>query len=73
MLDQQGNPVKNLQVGQSAAGPGVVEGIGVIKTRDVANQRLELVDIVTKEVFVVAFDNVWDINHVVVDDSDTPS
>jgi len=69
MLDKDGNPVKNLQVGQTAAGPGPVEGIAVIKCRDVEKQLLELRDIETQEEHVVSFDDVWDIDKAVYTDS----
>lgn len=64
MLDKDGKPVKNLQIGEAAAGPGEVEGVGIIKTRDVEKELLELVDIETQEVFVVSFANVWNIDTV---------
>jgi len=65
MLDAQGNPVKNLKVGESAAGPGYVESTAVIKRRDVAKQLLEVIDINTQETHVVAFEDVWDIDRAV--------
>ena len=66
MLDAEGNPVKNLQIGQSAAGPGEVEGVALIKTRDCEKELLELEDIETHDVFVVPFADVWDIDRAVV-------
>lgn len=70
MLDEDGNPVKNLQVGQTAAGPGPVEGVAIIKTRDTTNERLEVVDMETKETFVVPFVDVWDIDRVYLSDEE---
>ena len=68
MLDKEGNPVKNLQVGQTAAGPGSVEGVGIIKTRDFDKELLEVVDVETQEKFVVTFADVWDIDTVEIAD-----
>jgi len=68
MLDENGVPVKNLQIGDTAAGPGYVEGTAFIKKRDVDKELLEIVDIETSEVYVVPFANVWDIDTVVVKD-----
>jgi len=65
MLDKDGVPVKNLQVGQTAAGPGPVEGTAVIKTRDTEKELLELVDIDTQETHIVPYHDVWDIDTVV--------
>lgn len=62
MLDENGKPVRNLKIGETAAGPGYVEGIGVIVKRDVNSQLLELKDIQTQETHVVPFDDVWDID-----------
>lgn len=70
MLNEDGNPVKNLQVGQTAAGPGSVEGVAIIKTRDTKNERLEVVDVETKETFVVPFVDVWDIDRVYLSDEE---
>lgn len=66
MLDNEGNPVKDLQIGQTAAGPGPVEGTALIKTRDCEKELLELQDLETKEVFIVPFADVWDIDRVIV-------
>jgi hypothetical protein len=65
MLDKEGKPVTNLQIGETAAGPGAVEGIAVIVKRDSEKQLLELQDIVTKEIHIVAFADVWDIDRAV--------
>jgi len=62
MLDKDGKPVQNLKIGETAAGPGYVEGIGVIVTRDVDKELLELKDIETQETHVVTFDDVWEID-----------
>lgn len=62
MLDDQNLPVtsdtKNLK------GPGVYESLGVIKTRDVDNRLVELVDNVTKRQFTIPFNDIWDIDEV---------
>jgi len=62
MLDDQNLPVtsdtKNLK------GPGTYESLGVIKTRDVDNQLVELIDKVTKRQFTIPFTDIWDIDEV---------
>lgn len=65
MLDKDGKPVRNLQVGDTAAGPGPVEGIGLIVTRDLEKELLELQDLETKQKHVVPFADVWDIDRAV--------
>lgn len=43
---------------------GDYEGIGVLLTRDVAQQLVTLRDTHSLMQFVVSFDNIWDIDHV---------
>ena len=69
MLDKDGKPVKNLQIGETAAGPGEVTGTAIIRTRDKEKELLELVDLETQEVLVVPYADVWDIDRAVVPDS----
>ncbi len=66
-LDPDGTPVRanNLQLGESHPGtPGVYESLGVIKTRDLENGRVRLVDTVTTQEFVVDREDIWDIDTV---------
>lgn len=62
MLGHDDKPVQNLKLGETAKGPGTVEGIGIIKTRDIERELLEVVDIQTQKTHVVAFQDVWDID-----------
>jgi hypothetical protein len=66
-LDETGHPVHatNLQLGQAHPGtPGEYQGIGVVKTRDLDKQLVELVDVETNTVHIVHFDNTWDYDTV---------
>lgn len=62
MLGHDDNPVRNLKVGETAKGPGTVEGIAIIKTRDLDKELFELVDVQTAKTHVVSFEDVWDID-----------
>jgi hypothetical protein len=68
MLGEDGTPVRNLQIGQTAAGPGVVEGTAIIKSRDQEKGLLLLADLDTHEEFVVSYADVWDIDTIIVVD-----
>lgn len=70
MLDKDGNPVKNLKIGETAAGPGYVEGTALISKRDVDKGLFELIDIDTQEVHIVPFEDVWDIDRAVYVDKE---
>lgn len=63
---QTGMPVevKHLQPGQPVQGaePGDWESIGVIKTRDMKNQLVELVDTNTDRTWTVGFADCWDLD-----------
>jgi hypothetical protein len=65
-LDERGQPVRaNISVGQAHPGtPGEYTGLGVIRTRDIDQQLVELVDTVTGDRFVVSWDDCWDIDTV---------
>lgn len=55
-LDENGEPVdnSNLQPGQRAQGqPGRYTGLGVIKTRDLANRRLVVIDTKTNNEYTL--------------------
>lgn len=59
--------IEHLVSGQSYAcrfRHGDYEGIGVLLTRDVAQQLVTLRDTHSLMQFVVSFDNIWDIDHV---------
>ena len=62
-LDDQGLPVNklSLKIGEAHPGtPGTYESIGVVKTRDLDRELVELIDIKTNTTHVVAFANTWD-------------
>lgn len=63
MLDAQGKPAQ-LNVGEAAEGPGLYEGLGVIRTRDVANGLVVVVDVDSQTEYTVDFANIWDIDTV---------
>lgn len=63
MLDAQGKPAQ-LNLGETAKGPGVYEGLGVISQRDMESQLVKLVDVETQREFVVNFEDIWDIDTV---------
>ena len=67
MLGHDGNPVRNLAVGETARGPGLYESLGVIVTRDRMNQRLEVVDVHDQTRHVVNYSDVWDIDRAVLE------
>ena len=70
MLDAQGQPVVNLAVGETAAGPGEYESIGVILVRDRENRRLEVRDLQDSTTHVVDYGDTWAIDRaVIIDDT----
>ena len=73
MLDAEGNPVVNLAVGDTAAGPGAYESIGVILVRDRENRRLEVRDLQDATTHVVDYGDAWDIDRAVIIDDDSES
>ena len=42
-------------------GVGVYEGVGVLVAIDVKSRLVDLQDVVSKKMFVVGFDDIWDI------------
>ena len=61
-LDAQGLPVitPNLQQGQAHPGtPGEYTSLGIVLTRDIANQRVRIQDTASDQVFVVDWSNCW--------------
>ena len=68
MLGHDNKPVRNLQLGQTARGPGLYESTGVIVTRDRRNRRLEIVDVYDQTRHVVNYDDVWDIDRAVIEE-----
>ena len=63
MLDELGRPAPNLS-DVPLAGPGLYEGLGVIKIRDTEQRLVELEDVDSKRTFVVAWEDCWDIDTV---------
>lgn len=65
-LDSTGTPVlAQLQVGQAHPGtPGTYTSTGVIKTRDLDNNLLRVVDVATGFEFTVSTTDCWDIDTV---------
>lgn len=63
MLDAQGRPAQ-LNVGEAAEGPGEYTGLGVIRTRDVENGLVVVVDVESQTEYTVDFANIWDIDTV---------
>jgi hypothetical protein len=67
-LDHQGAPVsspKDLALGDTTdTSIGEYTGLGIINTRDLAKDLVQLVDTATQQEFVVAVDDLWDIDRV---------
>jgi hypothetical protein len=67
-LDHTGTPVdapQDVQVGASAdASIGEYESLGVITTRDLAQELVELTDTQTLRRFVVSHNDIWEIDQV---------
>lgn len=62
MLDEQNLPVTSST--KKLKGPAVYESLGLIKTRDIDNQLVEVIDNVTKRQFTISFADIWDIDEV---------
>ena len=62
MLDDLNRPAGLSDV--PLKGPGDYESLGVIKTRDKEARLVELEDTQSRRVFVVSFDDCWDIDDV---------
>ena len=65
-LNSQGEPVQaNLSIGAAHPGtPGTYTSVGIIRTRDLAQCRVELIDTQSQRTFVVSTDNIWDIDSI---------
>lgn len=67
-VNEKGEPVstKNIQPGQTVDGaPGEYEGFGVIVTRDIQKELVEIVDVnMPDQQWVVSWDNCWDVDTV---------
>jgi hypothetical protein len=65
-LDSEGEPVQaNLSIGAAHPGtPGTYSSVGIIRTRDLAQCRVELIDTQSHRTFVVSTDSIWDIDSV---------
>ncbi len=61
-LDDQGQPAPNLR--RPTQGTGEYTGLGVIMQRDTAQQLVRLRDVASDEVFVVAWQDCWDVDTV---------
>ena len=61
MLDDLGRPAPNLS-DQPLKGPGMYEGFGLIRTRDLNTRLFEIDDIESNKTMIVPFDQCWDID-----------
>lgn len=67
MVNEQGELVntQNIQPGQTIPGtPAIYESIGIIETRDLNKRLIQVRDIKSNRLFVVDWDNAWDIDRV---------
>tara|TARA_R110000851_G_scaffold46355_3_gene112817 strand:+ start:4616 stop:4882 length:267 start_codon:yes stop_codon:yes gene_type:complete len=64
MLDTLGRPMGIDDTPFDA--PGLYEGIGVIKIRDIENKQVQVVDEKTGKEFVLSFDDIWDVDDAVI-------
>ena len=63
MLDTFDRPAPNLS-DTPLKGPGVYEGVGILKQRDIDQRLVVLVDQNSNREFVVSFDDIWDIDTI---------
>jgi len=63
MLDTFGRP-PNLS-DTPLKGPGLYEGFGLIKVRDLDNRLVRVVDQSCNKEFIVSFDDCWDIDDAI--------
>jgi hypothetical protein len=63
MLDTLGRPAPNLS-DVPLQGIGTYEGFGVLHTRDTDQELVELKDEKSGKMFVVPFDDIWDVDTV---------
>ena len=63
MLDEDGEPV-HLNVGQTANGPGMYEGFGLLLTRDVGNELVRIQEQKSGKTITVPFAQIWDVDEV---------
>jgi len=73
MMGLDGSPAENLKPGDAARGPETVTGIGVIVTRDLERELLEVIDTETEKRHVVRFQDVWDIDRAEIIKEDHPA
>lgn len=64
VLNAQGEPVSPLEMLEGTAEPQTYEGLGVIKIRDTEQRLVELEDVDSGRMFVVSWDDCWDIDTV---------
>ena len=67
MLDTLGRPAPNLS-DTPLKGPGVYESFGFLKQRDLDQELVIVVDEKSNKEFVVAFNDLWDIDTVEFED-----
>ena len=68
MLDSLGRPAPNLS-DTPLKGEGEYQGVGVLMQRDLQSRLVRLHDDASKRDFVVSFDDIWDIDVVEWQDS----
>ncbi len=71
-LDSEGNVVdKQLNIGERHPGvPGVYEGLGIIKVRDIEKNLVKVLDTKTEKEFCVDWNDCWDADIVEWTDSE---
>lgn len=63
MLDQFDRPAPNLS-DVPLKGPGLYEGFGLLKQRDLDNRLVVVVDQKSGRDFICGFDDIWDVDEV---------
>lgn len=63
MLDDLGRPAPNLS-DRPLKGKGAYESTGILQTRDLDSELVQLQDEKTKREFVVPFRDIWDIDTI---------
>jgi len=62
MLDINESPITDDSI--PLKGPGIYQSLGIIKTRDIDQQVVKLIDEKTKKTFVIPFSDIWDIDEI---------
>lgn len=63
LVDVNGDPVTD-RASQTPASMKMREGFGIIKTRDEAQELVEVIDTDTEKVYVLGWEDCWDIDEV---------